>query len=61
MKRNKLPPTISLEFLLNEVKEQKEVFEKKFHKKNIEEKKFYIEKYNSTISSSTNTTTSSNN
>ena len=23
MKRNKLPPTISLEFLLNEVKEQK--------------------------------------
>lgn len=24
MKRNKLPPTISLEFLLNEVKEQKE-------------------------------------
>ena len=24
MKRNKLPPTISLEFLLNEVKEQNE-------------------------------------
>ena len=52
--------TLSVQDILEKVKGQKEVFEAKFHRKNIEEKNFYVEKYNSAISSSTNTATNSN-